>query len=194
MKPEPKEDVALTCVESIKTTGQRALIAARRVNLHRGQGAQTARQRASNNGVTVAVAAAKAGLAKSTVSNAKFLLNRASPEIIAAVDAGTLTMTAAANIVNSGPKAMQSIALERVLKAIRPGKKQASAKALGILPPPRPRKLDPDEVQILRCLHGIDIRLEVLQDRWSNVDQTRWTQRLAAIRRAITYLIRGDSS
>ena len=121
---------SLNLLRTHYTPSQRAMFAAQRANLARGQvRSQVSELRDQGRpAVSIGRAAREAGVEPSTVSEAKRLVREAAPEVVQAVKDGKLTVHKAAHISREVPKAEQAEATRRAVAA---PKRSPVVRALG---------------------------------------------------------------
>lgn len=113
---------SLNILRTHYTHGQLAMIAAKRATATKAEGPRRRHDRRRRNcGIypTAKEAAQEAGVSRSAVVHARAVRRQAAPEVTAAVEAGTLTLHSAAQIVKATPKAKQPAVVVKVIAANR---------------------------------------------------------------------------
>ena len=187
---------SLNILRTHYTTGQRAMFAARRANLAPRQKKSDLAIARSEKPVTQAEAAGEAAVHISDVAAAKRIRREAAPEVVAAVEAGRLTLHSAKKIVASLPLTEQPAAVESVVRAARGKKRQTPVSALAKLAgTPKRTNASPFRSLAGRMDRGID-QLEtavellpgfVAED--GDVHNPKWTKRLCAARTVLGRVI-----
>jgi ParB/Sulfiredoxin domain len=142
---------SLNILRTHYTVSQRAMFAARRATLVKGDVRTQTVGKNAHRPQSAELAAKSVGTSKSNVKTAKLVRRLADPAVVAAVEAGKLNLHAAQKIVRL-PKNEQAEALQRVLGGTR-GKSNISVKPT--------RKINPRKQRIARTL----LRLEFTVDR-----------------------------
>jgi len=179
IEPVPPQDL---------TTVQRAM-----------QGARTA--------LPIRAAARKFGVSHSMVQNAKFVLHRAHPDVIQAVDDGRLSLKTAMRLAKSVMVYAQQDVLARVLidhPSPRPGPVHASklARALGVVHKEKKLPRFSDDKQMTTTIESMRVCLTVLErvagHPLADAERARaWAKDLRDIRTTISQtikLLEGDSA
>lgn len=171
------------------TRSQRAMFAARRANYPKGKASAVMLR--SQHLVTDEEAASEADVDRGTVIEAKRVRRDGAPEVVAAVEAGHLTLHSAREIVATVPLEEQPDAVAKVIKASRGRRRQTSIKVLGMQkdrrrPPTRPLR-ERMERTLVQLETVVDYLVQFV-DEGGSFDAV-WTRRLYAARTKLSQAI-----
>jgi len=142
--------------------------------------------------LTAAQSAAEVGINATLVHRAKRIHREAAPEVVAAVEAGKLTLHAAAQIAEL-PKQEQPSAVARVVDAANGKARNSPASVLrpGVKPIMRRHPEIPVVDQIGNALDSIEFCVEHIERRLSELGVPRddWTKRFRCVRSALSRVI-----
>src|SRR5262245_49445255 len=187
---------SLNILRTHYTASQRAMFAAEMANLKVGDVKSQRNQEnstAPKNGdrkISIAEAAAATGVSSAQVSYAKEVRSNASPEIIAAVESGKLSIKGALDIMALSKEDQPAASQERINPPVdEVGRRPSSQKGMIKASPKRPL-----EWRMARTLEQLEIATESvfrwLDEDGANEHQSRdqWLKRIARVR---TNLSRG---
>ena len=196
---------SLNILRTHYTPSQRAMFAAKRVTATRADGGaiRESRKTPSLNlekvaPVTVRQASREAGVSAALISQASALHRAAGPEVVAAVEAGRITLHSAQQIVEAVPKDEQSATVDKVIAANTGKARQTpTAKVLGTTPGFKRSPKKPLLWRIERGLDQLDNAIDVLTDaitegtRVGHAGVPAWIRHLAESRSRMTKIING---
>ena len=129
---------SMNIVRTHYTSSQRAMFAAKRATMSRSDAARIRHAKPNlvlhSHPPTILEAARQAGTGTGAVIVAKAIRRDAAPEVVAAIEAGHLTIHSAAQIVKTTAKPEQPAAVAAVLKASRGKSRNSPARPLGAAP------------------------------------------------------------
>lgn len=137
------------------------------------------------------------GLERTIIKEARFLLTHASPEVLAQVEAGTLSVYAAKKIVDTvksqeeQARVIESVTKDQALSGKPTSKLSNLSKHLGIESNRRGTPRKSREVRIQRYLDALGIALDGLREAYEEAGPivAEWNKALEAHRRKVSNLI-----
>lgn len=202
---DPEQDAgqiarALNVLRTHYTPSQRAIYATERPTLKLGDN-QRVRINTDPPPVSTKQAGAEVGVSQSYVSKAREVVREGAPEVVAAVKAGSLTVNAARQIVQSAPKEDQpSIVAEVVERSKGKARHSPTAAVLNGGEDVRKHRAQPakPEEQFARSVQMIEVAADVCLTNAPAVrrsfKRTQWLETLADCRTSITHVIKALES
>ena len=184
---------SLNILRTHYSASQRAMFAAKMATWKKEWGAKgkSIIGKFADDNKTTPEAAKEAGVSTRVVTEAKQIIRDGAPEVMKAVEAGTLSVHSAKQIVDSVPKADQAEAVKKKLAGprLQDGRFYVRHKA-----PPRARRL-PLGDRMDRCLDQLENAVELLAQFTredggdEHVDHPSWVKRLSKARTVLSRII-----
>lgn len=172
------------------TPSQRAMLAERRANATRLDGPMRAICQLTDRVVTVREAADAAGVAATQVNRARKIRRSAAPEVVAAVEAGKLTLHAASQIAKQ-PREKQPEATALVMASSKGKRRNTPASVLsGTKPIHRRQPTRASDEQIETAIGSLEFHAQHIERCIGDVTEFRdWAKRLRVVRTELSRLI-----
>lgn len=187
---------SLNILRTHYTPSQRAMYAAKRATATKAEGGRRKHGSTSPNLVmqkTASEAARESGVAESAVIQAKAIRRAAAPEVVAAVEAGKLTLHAAEQIVKHAPATEQAAATAKVIEASKGKARQTPVSALGRSLGIKRSPKRPAEWRAERAFDQLDNALDAIEGLFAEAGRGvagAWLDKVAAARGRLAAILR----
>lgn len=197
---DPKDlAYSLNIIRTHYTVSQRGIYGARRATATKSDAGRMRHPATMNSellGMTIAQAAQEVGVSPATVAEGKRILRLASTEVVAAVEAGKLTLHSASQITGTTQRPEQAQAVQTVLVVSHGKSRQESARALGVWDGSKrlPKRNIAECIE--RGLDQIGNVLDAMEELFSTLNGDRsagaevWSARMENYRTRLTRLLR----